>query len=72
MLRTVMSLKAYVSSVEAAAIMGVSEQYVRHLCANKKIRSEKIGKAWLVLRADAVKFKRKPGMGRPFTNSRNR
>jgi excisionase family DNA binding protein len=67
-----MNLAAYISSAKAAALMGVSEQYVRHLCAHKKLRCEKIGKAWLILKADAVKFKRKPGRGRPSTNSRNR
>jgi hypothetical protein len=60
-----MNLALYCTVQEAADMAGVTPKYVRHLLAKKTIRGEKIAGVWLVLRADAEKFVRIPGMGRP-------
>lgn len=60
-----MNLALYCSVAEAAAMAGVTPKYVRHLLAKKTLRGEKIAGVWLVMRADAERFVRIPGMGRP-------
>ena len=57
-----MNLALYCSVREAAEIAGCSEQYVRVLLAStdpvKRLRGEKVGHAWLVLREDVQRFVR--------------
>jgi len=60
-----MTLEAYCSVPEAAALAGVSDEYMRQLVARGKVRGEKVGNVWLVFKEDAAKFVRIPGMGRP-------
>jgi excisionase family DNA binding protein len=60
-----MNLEAYLSVADAAALAGVSNEYMRQLVAGGKVRGSKIGGVWLVLKEDAAKFVRIPGHGRP-------
>jgi excisionase family DNA binding protein len=57
-----MNLALYCSVREAAQIAGCSEQYVRMLLASsdpvKRLRGDKVGHAWLVLREDVERFVR--------------
>lgn len=65
-----MNLSLYCSVREAARIAGCSEQYVRMLLAStdpvKRLRGDKVGHAWLVLREDVGRFVR-IGRGRAGT-----
>jgi excisionase family DNA binding protein len=60
-----MNLEAYCSVADAAALAGVSSEYMRQLVAAGKVRGEKVGNVWLVFREDAQRFVRIPNMGRP-------
>ena len=65
-----MDLTRYCTVSEAAATANVTDIYVRVLLARTKgkgppFRGVKFGRAWLVIREDAERFERKPGMGRP-------
>ena len=65
-----MNLSLYCTVAEAAEIANVTQGYIRIVLAKTKgagpgFRGEKVGRDWLVLREDAVRFERKPGMGRP-------
>ena len=65
-----LNLALYCTVAEAAEIANVTEGYIRVVLGRTKgkeppLRGEKVGRDWLVLRADAVAFERKPGMGRP-------
>ncbi len=60
-----MNLDAYCSVAEAAAIAGVSVSYLHHMIREGRIKAQKIGPNYAVLRSSVTKFERKPGMGRP-------
>lgn len=65
-----MDLTRYCTVAQAASVANVTEIYVRVLLARTKgkgppFRGVKFGRAWLVVREDAERFERKPGMGRP-------
>ena len=60
-----MNLSLYCSVAEAANIAGVSRSYMNAMVAAGKIKAQKIGKSYAVLRSSVAKFKRRPGMGRP-------
>jgi hypothetical protein len=65
-----MDVNRYCTVAEAASIANVTEIYVRVLLSRTKgkgppFRGVKMGRAWLVVREDAERFVRQPGMGRP-------
>jgi hypothetical protein len=65
-----MNLSLYVTVAEAAKLANVTAGYIRIVLAKTDgagpgFRGQKVGRDWLVLREDAVRFERKPGMGRP-------
>jgi len=60
-----MNLEAYCSVADAAALAGVSAEYMRQLVATGKVRGQKMGNVWLVFREDAQRFVRISNMGRP-------
>ncbi len=65
-----MTLERYVTVAEAARLANVTAGYIRIVLAKTDgagpgFRGQKVGRDWLVLREDAVRFERKPGMGRP-------
>lgn len=48
----------YLTSKEAAAIIGVSHDHIRRLIRDGKIKAEKLGHNWLIQRVVAKKIKR--------------
>lgn len=60
-----MNLSLYCSVAEAAAIAGVSKGYMHTMIDAGRIKAEKVGRSYAVLRSSAAAFKRQPGMGRP-------
>lgn len=53
-----MNLALYCSVAEAADIAGVSPAYIRVMAASGRIRGERIGRSWVVLRDDVARFVR--------------
>jgi excisionase family DNA binding protein len=60
-----MNLSAYVSVAEACRIAGVSKGYMCSLIRSGRIKAERIGVSYAVLRSSLQTFERLPGMGRP-------
>lgn len=65
-----MNLALYCTVAEAAKLADVTAGYIRMVLAKTNgagpaFRGQKIGRDWLVLREDAERFQRRPGMGRP-------
>ncbi len=60
-----MNLSLYCSVAEAAIIAGVSRSYMNAMVLAGKIKAQKIGQSYAVLRSSLAKFERQPGMGRP-------
>ncbi len=48
-------LKEYMTILEASKILGITEEYVRRLCTNGKIKGAiKFGRTWAIPRADVM------------------
>ena len=62
-----MNLTLYCSVADACAIAGVSRSYMHAMIQDGRIKAEKIGPTYAVLRSSVAKFKRQPGRGRPST-----
>ena len=60
-----MNLELWCSVADACRVANVSKPYLHVLIQAGKIEARKVGNAYLVLRSDAAKFERQPGMGRP-------
>lgn len=60
-----MNLSLYCSVSEACRISGVSRSYMHALITAGRIKAEKVGRSYAVLRSSAAAFERQPGMGRP-------
>lgn len=60
-----MNLTLYCSVADACAIAGVSRSYMHAMIQDGRIKAEKIGPTYAVLRSSVAKFKRQPGRGRP-------
>lgn len=59
-------LSQYVSSKQAAEIMGMHHRYVRRLCTANKLAHVRFGKVFLIVRKAAEAYQRNPfGRGRP-------
>lgn len=59
-------LSQYITTKEAAEMMGLHRRYVRTLVLQGRVTSVKFGKNYLISRASAQAFKRDPlGRGRP-------
>jgi len=58
-------LEDMVTLPQAAKLMDVAESYVRNLIRQKRVTGFKFGRNYLVNRASAAAFKKKPGYGRP-------
>ncbi len=48
----------YITTYEAAIILGFTADHIRKLITRGKIKAEKIGNNWLVARKDLTKTKR--------------
>ena len=60
----------FLTTVEAAAALGLSESRVRVLCAAGRL-GRKIGRNYLIESADLARFRRKPrSPGRPKSTAR--
>ena len=58
-----MNLSDYISTKEAAVIAGINKSHVCRLCQYGKLKSQKIGNSWLILRESAMEYKpEKPGL----------
>jgi len=56
----------FYSVAEAAAVLKLSAARVRLLCAQGRIKAQRIGRAWIIRPADLWAFQRKPRRpGRP-------
>lgn len=64
------NLEDMITLPEAAKLMDCAESYVRKLVREKKVSGFKFGRNYLVNRASAEAFKKKPGYGRPKIKSR--
>jgi len=53
-----------ITTDDAAKIIGVSSIRVRQLCEEGKLQAKKWGRSWMVNRASAERFERRPA-GRP-------
>ena len=53
-------LKDYLSTLEAAKILGVSTRYVSELCRKGKMKCERPARDWLVSKAEVEAYKIKP------------
>jgi len=49
---------SYVTSAEAAKIMGFSADHVRKLIIRGKLKGEKFGRNWIINKKDLLKVKR--------------
>lgn len=58
-------LEEMVTLPQAAKLMDVAESYVRNLIRQKRVVGFKFGRNFLVNRASAAAFQKKPGYGRP-------
>jgi excisionase family DNA binding protein len=57
-------MDGYVTTSEAAAIIGCNASRVRQLLGEKRLQGERVGRDWLVRKASAqayAKTERKPG-----------
>lgn len=57
-------MKGYITTAEAAAIIGCNASRVRQLLGEKKLEGERVGRDWLVKKASAQAYantERKPG-----------
>ena len=61
---TVSTIPGYVTSDEAATIIGVDGSQVRRYCISGSLPAVKVGQQWLIKQEDAKKFKR-PKVGNP-------
>lgn len=62
--------KEFLSTREAAEILGLNYHTLRHYCQgdNPRIKAEKIGRDWLIPRAEVERYKRER---REYTTTRN-
>lgn len=60
-----MNLALYCSVAEACALAGVSKSYMHAMIVAGRIKAEKVGRSYAVLRSSVAEFQRQPGMGRP-------
>lgn len=60
-----MNLAPYCSVADACAIAGVSKSYLYAMIATGRIKAQRIGRTYAVLRSSVAAFERQPGMGRP-------
>lgn len=49
----------YITSAEAAVILGFSADHVRKLINQGKLKAEKLGRNWIINQKDLCKIKRK-------------
>ena len=64
------NLDNFFTTAEAAAELGLSTDTLKKYCQLKRFRTEKVGRQWLVLREDIIKYqqdRREPG--RPANES---
>jgi excisionase family DNA binding protein len=55
----------YLTTTEAAEILGVHQRQVRHLCSQGRL-GQRFGSVWMISDAELVKFAKKPRLiGRP-------
>ena len=55
MIRQMPDLSEYVSVKDAAELAGYAPEYVRQMARRGKVKAEKIGPAWLILRTDLLR-----------------
>lgn len=55
-----MSAADYISTTEAADIIGVNDSRVRQLLRAGELSGKRFGRDWLILRRDAERFQRSP------------
>lgn len=53
-------MEDFLTTKEAAAVLGVSEGRVKHLISQERLPSQRFGRAHLILRADVEQFERQP------------
>jgi excisionase family DNA binding protein len=58
-------LEEMITLPQAAKLMDCAESYVRKLVREKRVAGLKFGRNFLVNRASAAAFQKKPGYGRP-------
>lgn len=64
-------LPEWITTTEAAEIMGIHIESVRRLCRNKTIRCRRFGRTWMVNSEDAENYELNIG-GRPYEgNNKN-
>lgn len=49
----------YLTSVEAGKLLGFSTDYIRCLIARGKLKAEKLGRNWIILKEELQKVERK-------------
>lgn len=59
------NLEDMITLPEAAKLMDCAESYVRNLVRQKRVVGFKFGRNFLVNKASAAAFQKKPGYGRP-------
>ena len=64
-------MDGYVSTTEAAQIIGCAQSRIRQLLIAKKLVGEKVGRDWLVQRASAEQY-RGSAQGRGFPRGKTR
>jgi excisionase family DNA binding protein len=63
----------YITSFEAAAIIGVSPAYIRELICQGKIKAEKFGHNWIIRKSAISHVKRqRHSRKKDLTNGRNK
>ncbi len=67
-----MNLSLYCSVEDACEIAGVSKSYMYAMIDSGKIKAERFGRGYAVLKSSVTAFKRQPGMGRPITKGSRR
>jgi hypothetical protein len=60
-----LNLALYCDVGTAAKLAGVTDRQVRNAIKAGRIKGEKVGHTWMVLRASASAFERDPSKGRP-------
>jgi excisionase family DNA binding protein len=60
----------YLTTKEAALLIGFSSDYVRRLVSTGKIKAEKLGKVWLIKPSSLLKIKRQRKKKEPTHGSR--
>lgn len=60
--------KHFVTTRQAAAMLGLSAETIKKYCQKRRFRARKIGSSWLVLLADVTRYQaeRRP-VGRPIS-----